>query len=201
MAKRSDMSDSRPWDDFSTLHFEFPLENRDARFKEVVLYVADRCVEDPTYSKIKLLKILFFSDFESYGKYGVPITGVPYRKMPFGPFAVDYPRLQQEMIRDRMVKVHSRKVHDYSSERLLPLQEPTFEFLQARDISIVESWIRRFWNITAKRISEYSHGKAWKITKDSALIPYEATFISDEPVTFEDVDKLKELATRFGWEL
>jgi len=165
------------------------------------MYISDRCVDDPTYSKIKLLKILFFSDFESYGRYGVPITGMSYRKMPYGPAPVDFPRLQEEMIRDRQIKIYSRRVYDYSSQRLIPLQEPKFELLQARDISILEGWIRLFWNETAKRISEYSHGKAWKLAKDSALIPYEATFLSDEPVTFEDVDRLKELAARFGWEL
>jgi len=195
------MSESRPWENLSTLHYEFPLKDKDARFKEVVVYISDRCVDDPTYSKIKLLKILFFSDFESFGRYGVPITGMPYRKMPYGPAPVDFPRLQEEMIRDHQIKIYSRRVYDYSSQRLIPLQEPKLELLQARDISILEGWIRLFWNETAKRISEYSHGKAWKLAKDAALIPYEATFISDEPVTFEDVDRLKELAAKFGWEL
>jgi hypothetical protein len=29
-------------------------------------------------------------------------------------------------------------------------------------------------------VSEYSHGKAWKLTGEMELIPYEAVFISDE---------------------
>jgi len=37
-------------------HYEFHLENNEARFKELVLYVAHACVSDPSYSKIKLLK-------------------------------------------------------------------------------------------------------------------------------------------------
>jgi hypothetical protein len=35
----------------------------------------------------------------------------------------------------------------------------------------------------------------------SAFIPYEAVFISDEPVTIEDVERVKELATRYGWKM
>ena len=66
--------------DPSKLHYDFPLPNRDARAKELILYVADECVGDPTYSRIKLLKILFHADFESFGTYGQPITGLPYRK-------------------------------------------------------------------------------------------------------------------------
>jgi hypothetical protein len=188
------------WDP-ARLHYDFPLPDRDARFKELVVYVAHACVGDPTYSKVKLLKILFYSDFESYGLYRAPITGMPYRKKPFGPCPSDFPRIQAEMIRDRQIHVHLERVHDFSSQRLLPLQEPTFDFLSARDTFIVNRWIRFFWNMTAREVSEYSHGKAWSIAGDSELIPYEAVFISDEPVTFEDVAMVKELAAKYGWKL
>ena len=188
------------WDP-ANLHYDFPIEDRDARFKELIVYIAHACVGDPTYSKIKLLKILFHSDFESYGLYRVPITGVPYRKKPFGPCPADFPRMLSEMLRDRQIHIVTQRVYDYSSQRLFPLQEPTFNFLSARDVFVVNHWIQFFWNMTAKAVSEYSHGKAWKIAADSELIPYEAVFISDEPVTFEDVAMVKELAARYNWKL
>jgi hypothetical protein len=187
--------------DPSKLHYDFPLPNRDARSKELILYVADACVGDPTYSRIKLLKILFYADFESFGMYGQPITGLPYRKRPFGPCPADFPRLQAEMERDRLVQVYRHRVHDYTSQRLLPLQQPTFDFLSARDISVVTRWVHFFWKKTARAVSEYSHGKAWKVAGDSELIPYEAVFISDEPLTFEDVALVKELVKEYHWKL
>ena len=42
---------------------------------------------------------------------------------------------------------------------------------------------------------------AWKIAKDGELIPYEAVFISDDPVTFEDIDLVRQLAAKYGWKL
>src|SRR5712691_5613306 len=185
--------------DPSNLHYEFPLENKEARFKELVLYVAHACVSDPTYSKIKLLKILFHSDFESFGVYRQPITGVPYRKLPYGPCPANFPRMQEEMIRDRQIHIHRERIHDFTSQRLFPLQEPTFEYLTARDTFIVNRWIQFFWKMSAKDVSEYSHGMAWKIAEEGKLIPYEAVFISDEPVTFEEVDMVRELAAKYGW--
>jgi hypothetical protein len=86
------------------IHYEFSLENQEQRFKELVIYVAHACVDHPTYSRTKLLKILFHSDFESYGLYRVPITGMPYRKLPYGPCPAIFPRMQQEMIRDRRIR-------------------------------------------------------------------------------------------------
>lgn len=195
------MNDSNSLADPSNLHFEFPIANKWARFTELALYIAQQCVDDSTYSKVKLLKILFFSDFESYGRYGTPITGMPYRKMPFGPCPADFPRWQEEMLRDNQIKIFSRRVYDHSSQRLFPMREPDLDVLSARDISIVAGWIRFFWNKTAKEVSDYSHGKAWKIAAESELIPYEAVFISNEPVTFEDVARTKELAAKYGWKL
>lgn len=193
------MNKSESLADPSNLHFEFPIEKRVERYKELTIYVSHECADDPTYSKIKFIKILFFSDFESYGRYGAPITGMPYRKLPYGPAPVHYQRYLDEMVRDKQIKILSRRVFDHSSQRLFPLEEPTFNLLSARDISIVDGWIRFFWNMTAKQVSEYSHGKAWKVARESELIPYEAVFISDEPVTFEDVARVKELAEQYGW--
>jgi hypothetical protein len=191
---------SLQWDP-SRLHFEFPLPNREARFKELVLYVSDECLDDPTYSRTKLLKILFFSDFEAFGRYGMPITGVPYKKWPFGPAPASFMRMQDEMLRDRVIRIVQRKVHTHARQRVLPLKDPSVDLFSAREISIVDRWIRFFWSQSAKEISRYSHGKAWKLARENEGIPYEAAFISDEPVTFEDVDRVKELATQYGWQL
>lgn len=193
------MTRSEGFADPSNLHFDFPVKNKLELFKELLVYISDECIDDPTYSKIKLLKILFFSDFESYGVYGQPITGMAYRKLPFGPCPVDFPRIQEEMVRDHKIKIFSRRVYEHSSQRIFPLQPPTFDFLQARDISIVGGWIRHFWSWTSKQVSEYSHGKAWKITRDSELIPYEAVFMSDDLVTFDDAERLRELNSKYGW--
>lgn len=197
------MSESAPtllWD-AGKLHFEFPLPDRELRFKELVVYVSHQCLDDPTFSKIKLLKILFYSDFESYARYGTPITGVPYKKLPFGPAPATFSQMQEEMLRDRLIRVVKQKVYDKSRQRILPLREPQFDLFSARDISIVAEWIRFFWNRTAKQISEYSHGKAWTLARDLELIPYEAVFISDEPVTEEDVAMVKELSKKYGWKM
>ena len=109
--------------------------------------------------------------------------------------------MQQEMVRDRLIRVVERRVYDHFRQRFLPLKDPSYDLFQARDISIVDEWIRFFWNKTAKEVSEFSHGKAWKLANESELIPYEAVFISDEPATFEDVTRTKELAAKYGWKL
>ena len=77
------------WDP-STLHFEFPIPDKDDRYQELLLYIAHQCLDDPTFSAVKLYKIAFYSDFEAFGMYGEPITGRSYRKFPFGPMPTAY---------------------------------------------------------------------------------------------------------------
>jgi hypothetical protein len=188
------------WDP-SKLHFEFPLPDKESRLKELVIYISDECLDDPTYSRTKLYKILFYSEFESYGRFGAPITGTSYKKMPFGPAPASYKRIQDEMLREHLIRIVQKKVYDHARQRLLPLRDPNFELFSARDISIVSGWIRFFWNKSPKEVSKYSHGKAWSLADEGELIPYEAVFISDDPVTYDDVARVRELASQHGWKL
>lgn len=186
------------WDP-SKLHFEFPIPNRETRLKALVLYISHQSLDDPTYSRTKLFKILFYSDFEAYGRYRTPITGILYKKFPFGPGPAAYGRLQEEMLQDHLIRVVKRRVYDQDRQRVLPLQEPDFDFFTGREISIVETWIRFFWNKSAKEVSRFSHGKAWKLATLGEPIPYDAVFISDDPVTLPEVERVKELAIQHGW--
>jgi Protein of unknown function (DUF4065) len=190
----------RPWDP-SRLHFEFPIADKESRLKELVVYICHQCLDDPTFSKVKLYKILFYSEFQSYGRYREPITGVSYKKLPFGPGPAIYQRLQQEMVRDRLIRIVGERVYDFDRQRFLPLKDPSVDLFRARDISLVEQWIREFWGKSARDVSEFSHGKAWHIAKLYEPIPYEAVYISDEPVTIEDVERAKELASKHSWKL
>src|SRR5205809_10892 len=83
--------------DASKLHFEFPIPDKQTLFRELYLYIAQQCLDDPTFSLVKIYKILFYSDFETFGRYGTPITGWSYRKLPFGPAPTAASKIQAQM--------------------------------------------------------------------------------------------------------
>lgn len=188
--------------DPSKLHFAFPDEgNVELRSEELCLYIAQQCMDDPTFSLVKLYKIAFYSDFEAFGRYGAPITGRAYRKLPMGPAPASSKQMLARMIQAGSIKIVERRVYDRSRQRVVPLREPNYDLFNAKQISIVETWIRLFWNMPAKKVSEYSHGKAWSIAQMYDFIPYEAVFISDDPITEEDVSRVKELAAKYKWKM
>jgi hypothetical protein len=190
---------ARPPFDPSKLHFEFPIPNRANRFVELILYIADRCKNDPTFSAVKLNKVLFYSEFEAFARLGTPITGVAYQKLPQGPAARAMKRVLTEMEQEKLIRVVPEKVHGYARDRVVPIRPPAPGIFPTEQIDIVEKYVRLFWNMTAKAVSDYSHGMAWKLADMEELIPYEAVFISDVPVTTEDVAHARELAARYGW--
>ena len=46
----------------SKVHFEFSLPESERRFRELLLYICEKCATDPKYGTTKLNKILYFSD-------------------------------------------------------------------------------------------------------------------------------------------
>ena len=55
------------------------------KFKNVLLYILEHCAGKPNVGETVLYKLLYFSDFNYYELYEAHLTGVKYRKLPFGP--------------------------------------------------------------------------------------------------------------------
>ncbi len=55
------------------------------RFRELLLYISQKCANDPKFGAVKLNRILFLSDFLAFAHYGEPITDFEYQKLGQGP--------------------------------------------------------------------------------------------------------------------
>ncbi len=172
------------------------------RLRELILYVAGECQEDPKFGATKLNKILWWADFLSYAQYGKPITGIEYQRLGQGPAPRRLVPVRNEMEAKgdiAMAAVASRG--GYTQKKIVPLRAPDLNVFSPTDIAVVDDVIRALWKKTAKGVSNLSHGKAWEIAADGASIPYEAVFLSDDPINRYDIARTKELARQFGWAL
>lgn len=73
------------------------------KLKELMIYIADKCSEDPRFGLTKLAKIICFSDMLHYANYGQSITGQSYIKEKQGPLAKDFYKVKNQLIKDRDV--------------------------------------------------------------------------------------------------
>ncbi|MEJ7814783.1 MAG: Panacea domain-containing protein [Rubrobacter sp.] len=163
----------------------------------MILYVADKCEDDRTFGAVKLNKILFYADFISFAEYGEPITGVKYRKFQQGPVPTILKRVRFEMEESGEVVVRKKSYHGRMQHRLIPLRPPNFDLLRARDIALVDDVIQMLWNCSAQEVSELSHDRAWRNASEGEAIPYEAAFVSDEPLTKRDVAIAEEMIAEY----
>ena len=74
-------------------------EARDAKFRELILYIVSRHEADRDFGTARLYKTLFYADFGAYVLIGRPITGRDYIKMPHGPVPATSPEGELSDIR------------------------------------------------------------------------------------------------------
>lgn len=173
-----------------------------AKFVELVLYVADKCSEDPDFGATKLNKILFYSDFQSYGLFGSPVTGAPYFGLRHGPAPKPWLPIRKEMKANGDIAIQVKKHFNWEQQRVIPLREADLSRFSARDIALVDAVIQTLCGCNADEVSRLSHMEVgWQIAEIQEDIPYESVFLSDEPLTADEVKHGLELASTHGWSI
>jgi hypothetical protein len=176
------------------LKYKFGEDDQiNAKLKEIVLYIGSKSLNDPKYGAVKLNKIILFSDYLSYLKYGQPITGVTYIKLPKGPVPKMIHKLLNQMIDDSELALVVGEYFDKEQKRFLPCREANLDLLNAREVAIIDTVIERFREHNGSEVSDISHDRAWRIAGMKKEIPYQAAYISDEAPTGYEIRRAKEI--------
>ena len=183
------------------LTFEFPERDGCKHLRELILYISHKCATDPTFGATKLNKILFYSDFFSFFRFGEPIAGLEYQKLPNGPAPKQLVPVREAMKRDGDLAVQKTAFFEREQHRCVPLRDPDLGEFKGRDIALIDELIQRLWGKTAKEVSELSHRRAWRIAKDRESIHYQAIFLADDDDLSEaEADRIAELNRIHRWE-
>lgn len=180
-----------------TLTYGSDNEESRARLRELMLFVAERCQYDCGFGVRELNQILFYADFLSFAKYGKPITGISYNKLPYGPVPTGARATREQLLRDGDAVTAFSPI---GSQRMIPQREADLDLFRARDIALVDDIIGIVSETTASMIGRLSHGKAWEAVEYYDAIPYEAALLSNEPPTEEDIARAHELIAAGEWE-
>jgi hypothetical protein len=175
------------------------IRPNDQKFRELILYVALRCEEDPNFGKTKLNKILFYSDFLAYAHTGEPITGQEYVRIQHGPGARKLKPTLMDMEERGDLKVRRERKLDLHQERVVALRRPACEAFSEQHLGIVDQVIQSLWGRTNSEVSLISHANiGWKLARHKETIPYETVFLSDRPLTEAELEYGRQLATELG---
>lgn len=152
------------------------------KFKNVLLYLLERCAGKPNVGETVLYKLLYFADFNYYELYEEHLTGAKYRKLPYGPVPQKLDTIIGQMIEKGQLQRVKTEYHGYPQTRYLPLEKADLTELRASEKVIIDKVIEQMSDWSAAMLSNYSHGdKPWKASKDGEEINYELVFYRRPP--------------------
>jgi uncharacterized phage-associated protein len=164
-------------------------EFRIDKFKNILLYILERCGGKPNIGEKVLYKLLYFSDFNFYEIYEEHLTGNQYRKLPYGPVPEKLDNLINQLIEKGQLQRIKTDYHGYPQIRYIPMEKPDLTKMSAAEKEVIDQVIDRFSDWSASAISEYSHEDLpWKATEDGEIIDYELTFYRESPFSVRTYD-------------
>lgn len=136
----------------------------------VVLYFANRC---PNLLKVKLLKLLNYSDMLFYKENGVSITGLRYVHLPYGPVPKNYDLLFGMMEAQDIIHLNVQFENGYERHQVIPQRADYEELLSKEEMAVLEKVYRKFKDYGSVDISNYSHKEAgYRATRQGEVISY-----------------------------
>lgn len=152
------------------------------KFKNVLLYLLERCAGKPNVGETVLYKLLYFSDFNYYELYEEHLTGAKYRKLPYGPVPQKFDTILGQMIDKGQLQRVKTEYHGYPQTRYFPLVKADLTELRASEKEVIDRVIEQMSDWSAAAISNYSHkDMPWLASKKGEEINYELAFYRDVP--------------------
>jgi len=170
------------------------------KFRELILYFAERSEDDPFFGAVKLNKQLFFTDFLAYAEFGSPVTGATYKRLPQGPVPHQLLPVQNELVQHGEAEVVDRNHFGYKQKRTIARRPADLDLLDERERTHIEEVFELVRPFSATDVSNFSHTwLAWELAEPGQTIPYSAAFLSARPPTEEEFERGRELAAQHGW--
>lgn len=154
------------------------------KFKNVLLYILERCAGKPNVGEKVLGMLLYFSDFNHYEIYEEQLTGATYRKLPNGPIPDELESILSQMVEETQLHRVITVYQGSPQTRYLPQVKPDLTKLLASEVGVIDKVIQHMGDWSQAMITQYAHGdKPWRITEDNEELNYELAFYRGVPYT------------------
>lgn len=119
--------------------------------------------------KVKLMKLLWFTDAVFFARHGKSMTGLVYRHMPFGALPIG----SEEIVYLPTVKIVEDVILEDICYRICPGQEVNISEFTLEELSVLELVATKFKDYKSRDIVDYMHEeKGYTETRQNQIIPY-----------------------------
>ena len=162
---------------------------------ELILYISQKCANDPTFGATKLNKILCYSDFLFYAYHDHGITNVEYQKLPNGPAPRRLIPVRKELVENGDLAMQEVILKSGETQkRTVNLRTPNLDLFTGAEIAVVDRMIESMQGMIADDVSEMSHTLlGWLVADEGETIPYNSIYFSNPPLSAAEISRAMEL--------
>ena len=147
------------------------------KYKNAVLFFGKK-IQNVTLGKLKMMKPLYYLDFDFFEKYGRPVTGDEYLRFEYGPV----PRMGEKILKEmsgKEIKITKHKIADGLNDQLHieALKDFDVNVFTKEELLVLEERADKWKKFAGTEMKNASHGEApWIATKPNETIDYNLTY-------------------------
>jgi uncharacterized phage-associated protein len=150
----------------------FNPELRKEKLEQAILFFL-REANNAHLGKTKLMKLLYFADFDHFEQYDAPITGARYRKLDHGPVADDARTALLALEEAGRVARRDVVSGGYLHHRYEPNEDVDVAVFSPTELDTLYQVAQKWLYHTTTQIEAATHGEApWIAVKRNEIIPY-----------------------------
>ncbi|MEA2088922.1 MAG: Panacea domain-containing protein [Patescibacteria group bacterium] len=157
------------------------------KYYNVILFFANK-IQNGTLGKLKMMKLLYFLDFDFFEKYGKSVTGDKYLRWENGPVPKMAEKIMKQMSGDD-IKILRRKVGiGYNDQQHIEaLKNFDLKLFSKEELMMMDEIADKWEKFSGTEMKNASHGEApWIATKPNEIIDYNLTYYRNK---YGEMDK------------
>lgn len=164
------------------------LKINEKKYENVILFFSNK-IRNGTLGKLKMMKLLYFLDFDFFEKYGKTVTGDEYLRFENGPV----PRMAEKILKSmngKTISIKNKKVAPgYKDQQCIePLKVFDYAVFSKEEIIMMEEVANKWERFTGTEMKTASHGEApWIATAPDAVIDYNLAYYRNK---YGEMDKM-----------
>ena len=147
------------------------------KYKNAVLFFAKK-VQNGTLGKLKMMKLLYFLDFDFFEKYGRSVTGDSYLRFENGPVPQNAEKVLKAMD-GKEIKITKRKIADgYNDQQHIEsLKDFNMNVFSKEELVMLEEVADKWEKFSGSEMKMATHGEApWIATEPNGIIDYNLAY-------------------------
>lgn len=174
------------------------IEFNREKFEELIVYIARRLPPEAALGRVKLAKLLMWSDHVAYERLGHAMTGATYEKWEHGHLPSELIMVEKDLVAGERI---DEETVDYFGKQLRHItarDDPHMQHFSEDEIAIVEGVLKRYGHESATYLSSLSHQTlGWQLAGAKEEIPYDAIFLGKP--SERDLVHAAGFAEEHGW--